>query len=57
MDFADTIDFLRSPPGNCLEKLAGNRKGQFSIHINRRYRVCFTWKDSHAYDVEIVDYY
>jgi toxin HigB-1 len=46
-----------SLPGNCLEKLEKDRKGQHSIRINDQYRVCFTWKDGDAYDVEITDYH
>lgn len=52
----DLID-LRVPPGNRLEALKGNRKGQHSIRINDQWRVCFVWKDGDAYDVEIVDYH
>lgn len=48
---------LRIPPGNCLEALAGNRKGQHSIRINDQYRVCFVWTDSGPDEVEIVDYH
>lgn len=48
---------LRSPPANRLEKLRGNREGQHSIRINRQYRVCFVWRGSDAYQVEIVDYH
>lgn len=48
---------LRSPPGNRLEKLKGNRAGQHSIRINDRYRVCFVWKSGDAYQVEVVDYH
>jgi proteic killer suppression protein len=48
---------LRSPPGNRLEQLRGNRKGQFSIRINEQYRVCFHWTDLGAERVEIVDYH
>jgi toxin HigB-1 len=44
-------------PGQHLEKLAGNRKGQYSIRINDQYRVCFVWKNGDAYDVEVVDYH
>ena len=57
LDSATTIDFLRSPPGNRLEKLSGNREGQYSIRINRQFRLCFEWKDGHVYEVEIVDYH
>lgn len=45
------------PPGNRLERLAGDRAGQHSIRINEQYRVCFRWEDGHAYDVEVTDYH
>jgi len=48
---------LKVPPGNRLEALAGSRKGQHSIRINDRYRICFLWQDVKALDVEIVDYH
>lgn len=48
---------LRIPPGNRLEKLRGDRAGQYSIRINDRYRLCFEWRDGDAYQVEIVDYH
>ncbi len=48
---------LRVPPGNMLETLKGNRKGQHSIRINDQWRVCFVWRDDGAYQVEIVDYH
>lgn len=48
---------LRVPPGNQLESLKGDRKGQHSVRINDQWRVCFIWKDEGAYDVEIVDYH
>lgn len=51
----DIID-LRSPPGNHLERLTGNREGQWSIRINKQWRVCFEWKDGAAWNIEIVDY-
>ncbi len=54
---AEPLDDLRAPPGNRLEKLAGDRKGQHSIRVNDQYRVCFRWKGSNAFDVEIVDYH
>lgn len=54
---ARTLDFLRSPPGNRLEALHGRRKGQYSIRINDRWRICFRWSDGDASDVEIVDYH
>lgn len=54
---ARRLEDLRVPPGNRLEALKGNRKGQHSIRINDRWRVCFRWKDADAFDVEIVDYH
>jgi len=54
---ATRIDDLRSPPGNMLEALEGNRKGQWSIRINRQWRVCFIWRNGDAFDVEINDYH
>lgn len=48
---------LGTLPGNRLEKLKGNRMGQYSIRINAQWRICFDWRDGHAYDVEIVDYH
>ena len=51
------INSLRIPPGNRLEALAGNRKGQFSIRVNDQWRICFTWKSDGAHGVEIVDYH
>jgi toxin HigB-1 len=53
---ADAAD-LRSPPGNRLEKLAGDRKGQYSIRINDQWRICFSWAEGGAWGVEIVDYH
>ena len=52
----DVID-LRSPPGNRLERLSGEREGQHSIRINDQWRVCFLWKAGDAYEVEICDYH
>lgn len=57
LDAAVEIGDLRSPPGNRLEKLAGDREGQHSIRINRQWRICFVWKDGGAEHVEIVDYH
>ncbi len=57
LDAAEVLDDLRSPPGNRLEKLTGNRKGQYSIRINDQWRVCFRWEHGDAYDVEIADYH
>lgn len=54
---AHALQDLLNPPGNRLEKLGGDRKGQHSIRINDQYRVCFVWRDGDAYDVEIVDYH
>jgi toxin HigB-1 len=57
VDGAEALQDLRIPPGNRLEKLSGNRHGQMSIRINDQWRICFTWKDGNAHDVEIVDYH
>lgn len=54
---ATTLDFLRVPPGNNLEALAGDRKGQHSIRINDQWRICFRFDQGDAWDVEIVDYH
>ena len=57
LDSADDLRDLMVPPSNQLEALKGTRKGQYSIRINRQWRVCFTWKDGDVSDVEIVDYH
>jgi proteic killer suppression protein len=57
LDAAQTLEFLRSPPGNRLEALRGNRKGQYSVRINDQFRICFRWTDDGPADVEIVDYH
>jgi toxin HigB-1 len=57
LDAAQTLNFLRAPPGNQLEALKGNRKGQHSIRINDQWRICFVWTLSGPSDVEIVDYH
>lgn len=57
IDFATCVEDLREPPGNRLEELKGDRKGQYSIRINGQYRVCFRWEKQDAWDVEIVDYH
>jgi len=57
IDAAITINDLRIPPANRLEQLKGNRKGQYSIRINKQWRICFDWKANAAYSVEIVDYH
>lgn len=54
---ATRIDDLRVPPGNRLEPLKGDRAGQYSIRINDQWRICFSWVDGAAHDVEIVDYH
>jgi toxin HigB-1 len=54
---AVSLDDLRSPPGNRLEALLGDRKGQYSIRVNDQFRICFRWKAGHAYDVEVTDYH
>jgi proteic killer suppression protein len=54
---ATELRILASPPGNQLEALRGNRKGQHSIRINDRWRICFVWRNGHCFDVEMVDYH
>ena len=54
---AKRLDDLRVPPGNRLEALTADRKGQHSIRINNQWRICFAWKDNNAHQVEIVDYH
>ena len=57
IDSAATIDSLRAPPGNRLEQLKGDRRGQYSIRINDQWRVCFVWTVEGPKNVEIVDYH
>lgn len=57
LDWSSVLDDLRAPPGNRLEALKGNRKGQYSIRINEQWRVCFVWDDNGPGNVEIVDYH
>ena len=57
LDSAKNLNDLRVPPGNRLEKLSGDRRGQHSIRINDQWRICFSWRDDGARDVEIVDYH
>ncbi len=57
LDAADALTDLRIPPGNRLEKLSGDRKGQHSIRINDQWRICFRWKNGDALNVEIADYH
>ena len=57
LDAANQLQDLSIPPGNHLEKLSGDRKGQHSIRINQQWRICFVWRSGDAYDVEITDYH
>lgn len=57
LDAATALQDLKIPPGNRLEALSGNRRGQHSVRINDQWRICFEWKDGHAHQVEIVDYH
>lgn len=57
LEAAATLEFLRTPPGNRLETLAGDRQGQYSIRINDQWRICFIWTEQGAAEVEIVDYH
>lgn len=57
MDAAERLDDLRIPPGNRLEKLRGDRRGQHSIRVNDKWGICFRWRSGDAFDVEIADYH
>jgi proteic killer suppression protein len=57
LDGAPDLQTLSTLPGNRLERLKGDRKGQYSIRINDQWRICFQWRDGSAYEVEIVDYH
>ena len=57
IDAAKQLDDLRIPPGNRLEALNGNRRGQHSLRINNQWRICFEWREGAAWNVEIVDYH
>lgn len=57
LDAAIGLQDLRVPPANRLEKLRGDRAGQYSIRVNDQWRICFTWKDGRAYHVELTDYH
>ena len=57
LDTAATLEAMRVPPGNRLEALAGDRRGQHSIRVNDQWRVCFVWKADGVHEVEIVDYH
>lgn len=57
IDAAIDVNDLKVPPANHLEKLSGDRAGQYSIRVNKQYRICFVWNETKADDVEIVDYH
>jgi proteic killer suppression protein len=57
LDSVLSLDELRIPPGNRLESLSGDRRGQYSIRINDQYRICFKWTETGLFDVEIADYH
>ena len=57
LDAAEAVEEMRVPPGNRLEKLSGTREGQYSVRINEQWRICFTWEEGGATNVEIVDYH
>lgn len=57
LDAAETLDDLRVPPGNRLEKLKGNRAGSYSVRINQQWRICFRWTEAGPEGIEIVDYH
>ena len=57
IEAASKLTDLKAPPGNHLEPLSGNRKGQHSIRINDQFRIYFVWSDAGAYDIEIIDYH
>ena len=57
IEAAESLEDLRVPPANRLEKLTKDRQGQYSIRVNDQWRVCFVWKDGDAYEVEITDYH
>ena len=57
LDAATSLLDLRSPPANRLEKLRGDRAGQYSIRVNDQWQICFEWRDGHAWNVELVDYH
>jgi proteic killer suppression protein len=57
LNAAETLAFLRSPPGNHLEALKGDRRGQFSVRVNDQYRLCFRWSSEGPFEVELVDYH
>jgi len=57
LDAAEQLDDLRVPPGNRLEKLVGDREGEYSVRINDQWRICFQWREGNTYEVEVTDYH
>lgn len=57
IDASTSLETLRFPPGNRLEALQGTRSGQHSIRVNDQFRICFQWRDQHAYNIEVTDYH
>ena len=57
LDASETLQDLRIPPANRLEKLRGDRRGQYSIRVNEQWRICFRWMGNNAHDVDLVDYH
>ena len=57
INYAASVTDLRIPPGNRLERLRGNREGQYSIRVSRSWRICFVWGDGDAFEVELVNHY
>jgi len=57
IDAAEYLDDLRTPPGNRLEQLRGDRRGQIRVRVNDQWRICFVWREGQPWDVEIVDYH
>jgi proteic killer suppression protein len=57
LDSVQSLDELKVPPGNHLESLSGNRRGQYSIRINEKYRICFIWGEAGPENVEVIDYH
>lgn len=57
LDAATSLEDLRVPPANRLEKLKGDRRGQWSVRVNDKWRICFRWEGNDAHDVELVDYH
>jgi proteic killer suppression protein len=57
LDAAARLSDLRSPPGNRLEALSGDRAGRYSLRVTDQFRICFVWRDGNAFEVEIVDYH